>query len=135
MIAPLALKFCTVAKEDFDIAGLAAYMHMLPAQISRLADRDKLPGRRVGGEWRFSRAEIHHWLEDRIGLSDDEQLAEMESNLVRTDLSGAGEISIATLLPVEAIAVPPSCSFPNTPRASRRSEYRTASPLPRGMLS
>ncbi len=106
LIAPLALKFCTVAKEDFDIAGLAAYMHMLPAQISRLADRDKLPGRRVGGEWRFSRAEIHHWLEDRIGLSDDEQLAEMESNLVRTDLSGAGEISSAALLPVEALAVP-----------------------------
>ena len=100
LIAPLALKFCTVTKEDFDIAGLAAYMHMLPAQISRLADRDKLPGRRVGGEWRFSRAEIHHWLEDRIGLSDDEQLAEMESNLVRTDLSGGGEISIAALLPV-----------------------------------
>ena len=93
-----------MAEEDFDISGLAAYMHMLPTQISRLADRGKLPGRRVGGEWRFSRAEIHHWLEDRIGLSDDEQLAKMESNLERTDLSGNGEISIAALLPVEVIA-------------------------------
>jgi PTS system nitrogen regulatory IIA component len=95
-----------MAEEDFDISGLAAYMHMLPAQISRLADRGKLPGRRVGGEWRFSRPEIHHWLEDRIGLSDDMQLAEMESNLERTDVSGAGEVSIAELLPVELIAVP-----------------------------
>ena len=29
----------TVAEEDFDISGLAAYLHMLPAQISKLADR------------------------------------------------------------------------------------------------
>jgi PTS system nitrogen regulatory IIA component len=95
-----------VAEEDFDISGLAAYMHMLPAQISRLAERGKLPGRRVGGQWRFSRAEIHHWLEDRIGLSDDQELAVMETNLERTDVSGAGDISVAALLPVEAIAVP-----------------------------
>ena len=95
-----------MAEEDFDVSGLAAYMHMLPAQISKLADRGKLPGRRVGGEWRFSRPEIHHWLEDRIGLSDDMQLAEMESNLERTDVSGTGEISIAELLPVDVIAVP-----------------------------
>lgn len=95
-----------MAEEDFDVSGLAAYMHMLPAQISRLADRGKLPARRVGGEWRFSRAEIHHWLEDRIGVSDDEELVQMESNLERTDVSGAGEVSIAELLPVEVIAVP-----------------------------
>lgn len=95
-----------MAEEDFDVSGLAAYMHMLPAQISRLADRGKLPARRVGGEWRFSRAEIHHWLEERIGVSDDEELVQMESNLERTDVSGAGEVSIAELLPVEVIAVP-----------------------------
>ena len=96
----------TLAEEDFDIAGLAAYLHLLPAKVSRLADRGKLPGRRVGGQWRFSRAEIHHWLEDRIGLSDDEELAQMESQLVRTDTSGGGEISLAELMPEEAIAVP-----------------------------
>ena len=95
-----------MAEEDFDIPGLAAHLHMLPAQISKLADRGKLPGRRVGGEWRFSRAEIHHWLENRIGLSDEVQLAQMETNLQRTDTSGMGEISIPDLLPTEAIAVP-----------------------------
>ena len=95
-----------MAEEDFDISGLAAYMHMLPAQITKLAERGKLPGRRVGGQWRFSRAEIHHWLEDRIGLSGDDELAAMETNLERIDASGAGEIAIAALLPVEAVAVP-----------------------------
>ncbi|NOZ40817.1 MAG: PTS transporter subunit EIIA [Planctomycetes bacterium] len=79
---------------------------MLPAQISKLADRSKIPARRIGGQWRFSRAEIHHWLEDRIGLSNADELAKMESNLERTDTSDLGEVSIAALLPVETIAIP-----------------------------
>ena len=95
-----------MAEDDFDISGLAAYLHLLPAQISKLADRDKLPGRRVGGQWRFSRADIHHWLEERIGLSDEGELAEMESNLRRTNTNDTSEVSIVSLLPVEAIAIP-----------------------------
>ena len=79
---------------------------MLPAQISKLANRDKIPARRIGGQWRFSRAEIHHWLEERIGLSNANELAKMETNLERTDTSNLGEVSIATLLPLETIAVP-----------------------------
>ena len=70
-----------MAEDFFDIASLAAYLHMMPAQISRLADRDKLPGRRVGGEWRFSKAEIHHWMEDKMGVSDDVELAKVEGIL------------------------------------------------------
>jgi PTS system nitrogen regulatory IIA component len=79
---------------------------MLPAQIIKLVDRGKLPARRVGGDWRFSRAEVHHWLEDRIGLSDDSALAELETSLERADKQSEGDISIAALLPLEAIAVP-----------------------------
>jgi PTS system nitrogen regulatory IIA component len=95
-----------MAEEDFDVSALAAYLHMLPVQIMKLVDRGKLPARRVGGEWRFSRAEVHHWLEDRIGLSDDTELAVLETSLERSDTLTSGEISIAGLLPVEAIAVP-----------------------------
>ena len=95
-----------LADEDFDIGGLAAHLHMIPAQISKLADRGKIPARRIGGQWRFSRAEIHHWLEDRIGLSNAEELVEMETNLQRTDTSELGGVSIAELLPIETIAVP-----------------------------
>lgn len=94
-----------MADDDFDVASLAAYLHMMPAQVSRLVDRGKLPARRVGGAWRFSRPEISQWLEQRIGLSDDDELAEMESNLQRAD-RGVGEIEIGELLQLEAIAVP-----------------------------
>lgn len=95
-----------MADDDFDISSLAAHLHMLPMQISKLADRGKIPARRIGGQWRFSRAEIHHWLEERIGLSTADELVEMESNLQRTDTSELGDVAIAAILPVEQIAVP-----------------------------
>ncbi len=96
-----------MAEEDFDVDRLAAFLHLLPAQISRLADRGKLPGRRVGGRWRFSAAEIHHWLENRIGLSDEDELVQMEGVLQRAAPPGEEEtVSIGRMMPVEAIAVP-----------------------------
>jgi PTS system nitrogen regulatory IIA component len=96
-----------MAQDDFDIDRLAAYLHMMPAAVVKLAERGKLPGRRVGGEWRFSAAEIHHWLEDRIGLSDDDALVQMEGALDRaTGAAPTDEISIGDLLRPEAIEVP-----------------------------
>jgi PTS system nitrogen regulatory IIA component len=95
-----------MAQDDFDIDRLAAYLHMMPAAVLKLAERGKLPGRRVGGQWRFSAAEIHHWLEERIGLSDDEALAHMEGALDRAIQTSAEEISIAGLLKPDAIEVP-----------------------------
>ena len=96
-----------MAQDDFDIDRLAAYLHMMPAAVVKLAERGRLPGRRVGGDWRFSAAEIHHWLEDRIGLSDDEALVHMEGALDRAaDVAAVKEVSIADLLKPEAIEVP-----------------------------
>ena len=91
---------------DFDIDSLAAYLHLTPAQVKRLAERDKIPGRRVGGEWVFPNQEIHHWLEHRIGLSDEE-LSEVEDVLHRQ--SGGvhpEDLTIAELLQESAVAVP-----------------------------
>lgn len=95
-----------MADDDFDVASLAAYLHMMPAQVSRLVERGKLPGRRLGGAWRFSRPEISQWLEQRIGLSDDDELAAMETTLERADVAGAAEVNLAELLPPEAVAIP-----------------------------
>lgn len=94
-------------QEGFDIDRLAAYLHMMPDAVTKLAERGKLPGRRVAGEWRFSAAEIHHWLEDRIGLSDEEALLHMEGALDRASTTvDLEKVSIADLLKPEAIEIP-----------------------------
>ena len=91
---------------DFDLAALARYLHLPLKQVTRLAERGKLPGRKVAGQWRFSRSEIHHWLEQRIGASDDEELVQLEGALRRAAVPSEYTISIEALLPQEAIAIP-----------------------------
>ena len=92
---------------DFDIDQLAVYLHLTPPQVAKLAERGKLPGRKVAGQWRFAKAEIHHWFEDRIGLSDEVELLEVEQTLERSASAGqAKDISISDLLSIQAIAIP-----------------------------
>jgi PTS system nitrogen regulatory IIA component len=94
-----------VADDDFDIPALAVFLQMMPAQVLRLAERGHLPGRRVSGAWRFSKPEVNQWLEARIGLADDRELASMESSLQRTDAE-AGVIVLGDHLSVESVATP-----------------------------
>jgi nitrogen PTS system EIIA component len=92
---------------DFDVQGLARYLHLTPQQVAKLAERGKLPGRKVAGQWRFAKADVHHWFENRIGLSDELELLEVEAVLERSAQAGdVDEIRIAEMLPIEAIAVP-----------------------------
>jgi len=91
--------------EDLDVARLAEYLHLNPDQVTKMAVRGKVPGRRVGGIWRFNEAEIHHWLEDRIGVSDTAELQKVQQVLDRV----AGDVtdrSMHELCTVETIQVP-----------------------------
>ena len=92
---------------DFDVSSLARYLHLTPPQVVKLAERGKLPGRKVSGEWRFAKPDIHHWFEHRIGLSGETELLAVEAMLQQAAPSeNEQEICIAELLPREAIAVP-----------------------------
>jgi PTS system nitrogen regulatory IIA component len=96
-----------MASKDFDIDQLAAYLHVTPDQVTKMAVRGKLPGRRVNGQWRFSESEIHHWLEDQIGVGDAEDLEKMERILERNWDTTLDERSmLSDFMIAEAIAVP-----------------------------
>ncbi len=91
--------------EDLDVAQLAAYLHLTPEQIVKMAMRGRIPARRVGGDYRFSEAEIHHWLEERIGVSDSEELDKVQRVLDRASTVRDGR-NLIDLCPIERIAVP-----------------------------
>ena len=93
-----------MASDDFDVDSLARYLHISPPQVVRMAERGKVPARRVGGQWRFSQAEIHHWLEQRIGAAEDADLATVEQFVRRSAVQSLPTID--EMLPLEAIAVP-----------------------------
>ena len=94
-----------MADNDFDIEGLARFLHITPQQVERLASRDQIPARRVGGKWRFSPAEIHHWMEERMGLLEDSELQLVEGALARADNMQTTEICIADMLHPETIQI------------------------------
>jgi len=95
-----------MVEADFDIPQLAKYLQLSPQQVEKLAERDKLPGRKIGGAWRFSRAEIHHWMEERMGSLTESELVEMEDALQRETATPEAPQSVSELLSMEAMAVP-----------------------------
>jgi excisionase family DNA binding protein len=48
--------------EVLTLAEVADLLQVPEAAVAELADAGELPGRRLGGEWRFSRAAVLAWL-------------------------------------------------------------------------
>ena len=93
--------------EDFDLASLATYLHLTPDQVKKMAERNRIPGRRIGGQWRFSQAEIHEWFEQQIGVSGQEELDRVERVLQRHPSESEDQpIRISTLLELNSVYVP-----------------------------
>jgi nitrogen PTS system EIIA component len=98
-----------MSSNDWDLMQLAAYLHTMPQQVQRLAEQGKIPARRVSGAWRFSEAEIHHWLEERIGIGTTQELAKLERVVEQPTARDPGAqeaIDWRLLCPIESIAVP-----------------------------
>ncbi len=49
-------------KDVLDVDDVAALMDLNTETVRRLAREGKLPGRKVGGAWRFSRPALLAWL-------------------------------------------------------------------------
>ena len=93
---------------NLNLQQLSRYLHLPDAQIRKLVDKGTIPSRRVNGELIFSRDEVHRWLEQRIGVSDEEELVRVEAALTKSIPPGTVEddVSLASLIPEGAIALP-----------------------------
>jgi nitrogen PTS system EIIA component len=82
---------------------LAIYLQRDVREVSKLANRGYLPGQKVGGQWRFARAEINHWIETQIPAYTDQQLTALEKGDSRNEEQ---EQLVSALLPEVSMAVP-----------------------------
>jgi len=97
----------SMPQTDFDTESLAEYLHVSPMQIQKLAERGTVPGRKIAGQWRFSKGEIHHWLEERIGAAGEADLMHVQELLDQAAAEyEAATVAISELLLPEAIAIP-----------------------------
>ena len=87
-----------------DLEQLAAYLQRDAREVSKLANRGHLPGKKVGGEWRFASSEINYWIELQMPGLNEEQLAALEQRGHNT--LPAEEPLVTSLLTENTIAVP-----------------------------
>jgi nitrogen PTS system EIIA component len=92
-----------MGSDMMDLTELAAYLHRDAREVSKLASRGYLPGHKVGGEWRFARAEINHWIETQMHAYTEEELSALEAGGRR---NSSPELIVANLLPQPCVAVP-----------------------------
>jgi PTS system nitrogen regulatory IIA component len=72
--------------------------------VEKLVQRGVIPGRRIGGEWRFNDIEITHWLERDLRELDDEGLAQLEQSQRSTELDSQS--------PIQVLLSPETCEVP-----------------------
>jgi PTS system nitrogen regulatory IIA component len=92
-----------MGSDMMSIEQLATYLQRDVREVSKLASRGHLPGHKVGGQWRFARAEINHWIETQIPAYTDQQLTALDKGESR---SADREPLVSALLSEASMAVP-----------------------------
>ncbi|MGH8503077.1 MAG: helix-turn-helix domain-containing protein [Gammaproteobacteria bacterium] len=72
------------APEVLTLAEAARLLRIDPGELARFAERDIVPGRRLGTQWRFSRAALLAWL-----AGETERTNAGDQNTARADASGS----------------------------------------------
>jgi PTS system nitrogen regulatory IIA component len=67
-----------MGNDTMDLAQLASLLRRDQRELDKLATRGQLPGRKVGGNWRFANVEIQQWLEAEMPGLDEAQLKNLE---------------------------------------------------------
>jgi PTS system nitrogen regulatory IIA component len=73
-------------------------------RVERMAKRGEIPCQKVGGQFRFNRAEITEWLQQRMGAMSHDHLVEVDAGITSQRPTQEDAAIIAPLLRVEAVS-------------------------------
>lgn len=93
-----------MAHEPFSLNDLSKQLGRDRRELEKLANRGRIPGRKVKGEWQFHPSEITHWLEEEMRGYTTSELERVEQTNSPTQLDS--NYLISNLMPVELIEVP-----------------------------
>ena len=86
-----------------DLEQLAVYLRRDVREVSKLASRGHLPGKKVGGEWRFAAQEINYWIETQMHVFSEAELAALERG--RTATCVASDMLVCSMLSENTISM------------------------------
>ena len=95
----LSVPVAPMPYRNMSLEELARHIGMDARTLRKWADRGKLPGQKVGGEWRFNRARMLDWLQREMHALG----AEHVRNLERAMRAGGQTRPIGSHLALEAI--------------------------------
>lgn len=85
--------------EMMNLEQVATYLQRDVREVTKLASRGNLPGKKISGVWRFARTDINYWIETQLHGYSEEQLTALEHQECDGPL-------VSTLLSEATIAVP-----------------------------
>lgn len=94
------MPYSNLSLEDF-----ARHVGLNVDEVRKLADRGKLPGQKVGGQWRFNRARVTEWLQQEIPGYDHDRLVELEQALAHPDSPPEESIIVTDLMGLEGLDI------------------------------
>ncbi len=83
----------------------ARHVGMDVRDVRRLADRGRLPGDKIGGQWRFNRAKVTEWLQQEMHLLDHDRLVAIERSMGPEGTPGEPEMIVTGLMGLSGIDV------------------------------
>jgi PTS system nitrogen regulatory IIA component len=93
-----------MSHESISIEELATRIGRDRREVEKLANRGRIPGRKVGGVWQFHPTEIRHWLEHEMRGYSDSELAALEEGQRAEQADDAAPI--LSRLSAETVQVP-----------------------------
>lgn len=93
-----------MSHEVFSLDELARYLGRDRRDIEKLANRGRLPGRKVGSAWMFNQVEITRWLEREMREYSNSELRSVERSQKSEDF--CDKLPVSALLSLETVQVP-----------------------------
>ena len=93
-----------MSRDYYTIDELTRQLGREKRSVEKQVSRGHIPGRRVGGEWRFNKTEITNWLEREIPGFSETDLAVLERSQQSTEVSSSSPVS--SLLHPDLVEVP-----------------------------
>ena len=93
-----------MSHEPYSLEELARQLGRHRREIEKLANRGRIPGRKVGGAWQFHPTEITHWLEQKMREYTGTELAAVEESQLTTEADA--DVPVSSLLSLKTVEVP-----------------------------
>jgi len=92
---------------SMSIEEFARHVGLDVRDVRRLADRDRLPGHKVAGQWRFNRAQVTEWLQQEMPILAEARLVAIERSMSGTSAHTLDEarLTVTPLIGLDGVDV------------------------------